>query len=604
MLLSSLLLLSNALAFPGALVGPEGSTPMSDASVVVTSHTSSGLHLTVSIQVRGDVPRFAYILPLPESVDADDITTLDPDYLQQVELFSAPRLQAVKCADLSEVTYYPVPPGCGSFDILPEVFGSDSGPAKEALGLEGNFAEGVYSVEVVSDVFSWMADAEYVPDAATAANLQTWANAGSYFAVAYVYIGEAESGPVWLEPLQLPLTTIAWELPLSLSAANVDAHDLTLLTFGTGALEPYPHAEADLEADCMILGDLETAHEANIDAALEGEAAWVLEYSGASSECAPCARDPLEFYNLADFGVGGIVDAYVTRWRHRYGTAAPAIDVLMIPSFTDDTAQARYIVHDADLEFAYPVCGQGKSANPGSCPDLSPESLEGGCDSGGALGWVWLAILPLAFYRRRVAPLALLLVFGASEARADAPSPRLDLLFDVPVWSTDRVLPDGETSGAPYLLNPFVGGEARFAFATLKNLNVGVTGGLRGFRGRGHGDVRFSFTEPHIGFDARHGTFREGVFVIPLFRYGIQGSMGVLDSAIFKPQASFGALVHVGAGAFIGRGTRRLITELRASTVPRTDGYTVAFHDVTGFTGWTYYAGTANLSLLVGMGFQ
>ncbi len=597
------LLLSNAVAFPGALVGPAGSNLQSEASMVVVSHTGAGMQLTIALEVSGATD-LGLVLPIPEAVNPADLLILEPDYLQQVELFSAPRLERVRCDDLSQVTYYAIPPGCGSFEFDDGQSVSQRAAAEESLGLEATFAKNALSVDVVTDLDTWMADAGYVPDAATETLLQTFVDAGSSFVVARAALDTASS--VWLEPVQIPLSTTDYRLPLELSASSVTEHDLTVLTFASGPLEPDLFRAAELEADCMVLGDFGAAHEANFEDAIDPSEneMWVLEYSGLSSECSPCARDPLEYYNLADFGFLGIDEAHVTRWRHRYGDQSPAVDVLLQPGGST-SAQIRYVAYDGDLEFAYPVCGQGKIANPGVCEGLNPDGLDGGCNSAGAGGWMWLAILPiLVMARRRLAPIVLLLILGAADARADAPSPRFDLALDLPIWSTDRVVPDGRDTGAPHLLSPFVGGEGRVGIRKFKSMNVGITGGLRGFRGRGGGEVRFSFTEPHLGVDARHGVFRESVFVIPLFRYGVQGSVGILDSAVFIPKATIGALLHVGAGAFIGRGARRVIAEIRASTVPRTDGFSVSFDSVTDLPGWTYYPGSANVTLLIGMGFQ
>jgi len=594
----------DAAAFPGVLVGPSGSEIHSTASMVVVSQPSEGAVITIAVHVQTDAQSLGFVLPVPEPVDPLDVVVLNPDYLRDFEVFSAPRLEQIRCEDLSEVTYFPVGPGCGSFEIdVPEL--KTTADAVASLPLEGDFAPVDFAVDVVPDAVGWLEDAGFAPESATALALQASADGGAHFVVVRVDLDTAPTDGTWLEPLQVPLGTWGSALPLSLSAPNVTAHDLTLLTVAAGPLEPAVYEPAVVERDCMVRGDFGAAYEARLTAGLSsaGEPAWALEFSGLSSQCSLCTRPPLEAYNLGDVGVAS-AEAQITRWRHRYDPASPAVDLLLVDGGPSDD-QMRYLAYDEDLEFAYPVCGRGWVSPPGVCPDLRPEGRdEAGCDVSASAGWIWLLMVPLLLRRRQKAALAWLLLIPAMPARA-APAPPIDLFVDVPLASTARVLPQEGASGLPRALSPLLGGEGRIGVAQLKKMNIGLTAGLRGFRGRVRdGDLRFSFTEPHAGVDARHGAANDGATVAPLFRYGLQASIGILDSAVFTPKATMGALLHVGAGAAIGTSPRRLLVELRASTVPRTDAYVVSFHPVTNLPGWTYYPGSMNVTILLGLGFE
>jgi hypothetical protein len=603
------LALVEALAYPGVLVGTPDADIHSDKSVLMVSQPPQGSVISVGIHVRSTRDTLGYVLPLPGSLDPLDVDTVDPAYLNEFEIYSAPRLRRIRCKDLAEVKYYPVGPGCGSFDIDPVALTLAAG-ADEALTLEGPSVESDITAAVVEDALVWMDTQGFTADPLTVSALSGHAQTGAPFLVVLLALDHAPDTGAWLAPIQIPLPSWGTDLPLSLSAPTVTSHDLTVITLGPTPAQPAAFERAELEQDCMVQGDFASNYSERIDDALNvphtsQAPLWVLEYSGGSDACEVCTRDPLQAVNLTDFGLPGINEAHITRWRHRYDVAGPPLDLALVSSDLP-TTQAQYLRYDPDLEFAYPVCAHPPVSRPGVCPQLKPDKLSGaGCQVSEPTGWVWLALVPLLLGRRRHAPvLVLLLTLSFSDARAAAPP--LEILVDAPLMSTARVIPrDTPSASLPRPLVPMVGGEARLGMARLKKMNIGLTGGLRGFRGRGRDDdLRFNFVEPHLGLDSRHGLAREGATLVPLFRVGLQASLGILDSAVYVPQTSLGALIHVGGGALMGSGPRRVIAEIRASTVPRTDAFGVHFHPVTTLTDWTYYPGTVNISLLVGMSFE
>jgi hypothetical protein len=604
-----LLAVVEALAYPGILVGTPGADLHSDKSLLVVSQPPQGSVISVGIHVQSAGDTLGYVLPLSEALDPLDVDTVDPEYLHEFERYSAPRLQQIRCRDLAEVTYYPVGPGCGSFEIDTRdvLLTAD---ADEALALEGAFAEADMTAAVVEDALLWIEAEGFVADPRTATALAEHAQTGAPFLVVHLALDPSPDTQAWLAPIQIPLSSWGAPLPLSLSAPTVGAHDLTVITLGPTPTQPATFERGDLEQDCMVQGDFASNYADRIDDALDvphtvQAPLWVLEYSGPSDACEVCTRDPLQAVNLTDFGLPGINEAHITRWRHRYDVASPPHDLALVSTALPST-QAQYLRYDPHLEFAYPVCAQPPMSKPGVCPDLKPENRSGaGCKVSGHTGWVWLVLVPLLMGRRRRAmALVLLLALPLSHARATPPP--LEILLDAPLFSTPRVIPRDQPSATlPRPLAPLYGGEGRIGLATLKRMNIGLTAGLHGFRGRGRDhDLRFSFVEPHLGVDSRHGRFREDAAVVPMFRVGLQASLGILDSAVYVPQTSLGARLHIGGGAILGTGPRRVMTELRASTVPRTDAYGVTFHPATTLTGWTYYPGTVNLSLLVGVAFE
>ena len=590
-------------ALPGVLVGPPDAVLLSDESLVVVSRPSEGTLITVTARVHSEDSHFGWILPVPEPVDPLDVALLKHDYLEQFERFSAPRREHIRCEHLSEVAYYPVAPGCGSYEI--EVTGITSTDGRvEALPFEDAFATGDYTTYVVEDALAWLGDRGWSASPQTADALALHAASGKPFVVADIVLDAAPTGGAWLEPIQVPLTTREAPIPLALGAPSLANHDLTLIAMGAVALAPELANPAPLSGDCMIRGDFATAYEAQVEVALDagGEGAWALEFSGSSAACTSCARPPLETYNLNDFGIQS-VEAHITRWRRRTGAGSTPADVILIEDEVPDL-ELRYVGYRESLEFAYPSCDRGWVSDPGVCPGLEPEKRSSaGCDIAGLPGWFWLALAPLVLLRRRTAGAALaLLALGGSFPAAAA---SVEVVLEAPILSSTRVRPISVDQGLPRLFVPLLGGEVRVGIAHFKRMDLALTAGLRGFRGRARGeDTRFSFTEPHAGLDASHGRHREGALISPRFRYGLHASVGILDSAVFTPKSTVAALMHIGGGVTLGRGPQRALVELRASIVPRTDAYVVSFHPATQLEGWTYYPGSSTLTLLLGVDFE
>lgn len=609
------LLNAPASAFPGTFVAPEGEAPEVEAAWLVVARQGDRTVLTVA--PRLDVPNtnpVAMVLPLPTG-DVHHVENVPPSYLERVEAFAAPRLGRITCDDLLEVTYHPTAPGCGSFE--PEPPAPPVGPQATAhMTLETTWGLGEWSAKLVKvdetrdELQEWLDTQGFaLPEGATGF-LEDW----NWFLVATLTRNEGEM----LQPLQVAYRDPDFVLPIRPGGATDTVQELVVVTIteanqGAVLVDNYPRAvipdECQLEPDAFV-----EHYEKALDDALLTEPApsWILEYVGNPGHCDPCLGDPLKPYELADFGFqGDPSEATVGRFRMRY-RAEQLHDELQLKLVEHPPTQTRYIERLREIEFAYPVCGEGFVQDAGVCENLVLPDTSSGCATGsGPAGLLAVGLAVVAIRRRRAAPLVLLaavMVPRAAHAEGSDDEPvQFELMGTVSAWSTDRVRFDAYDRGGPHLLMPMLGIEARVPIANVGSGRLGLTGGVRGFAGNatpGEIDmpVDFLFLEPHAGADLRWG--RPSGRVAPTGRVGLQAAFAMLDSTAWTPHTSFSAWLHGSAGVYIGSGDTPFLLEVQTTLVPRTDGWGMQFDPVVRMPDWIFYAGSLDVALVAGVAFR
>jgi hypothetical protein len=142
-----------------------------------------------------------------------------------------------------------------------------------------------------------------------------------------------------------------------------------------------------------------------LDASLSGQAGWVTEYSWSlTTNCDPCTTGQgIVPDDLAALGFDGY-HGWLTRLRVRYTPEQATQDLALYGTGRTESSQIRYIQYNPDLEYIFPVCGEGMVDNPGVCPGAGNNAViscgggdERGAFAGGAVGLVLL----LAARRRR-----------------------------------------------------------------------------------------------------------------------------------------------------------------------------------------------------------
>ncbi len=632
-----------ALALGGSFAGGVGlEPPASGATQVAITQASDRTVLTVTARAAEDIEVMAWLWPAPGYV-ANSLRQPDPEALERIEAFTQPRVESLTCEELITETRYRTVPGCASYEV-PEV----------ERAAEGEAAVGVVPLDAVTasidfelvslaadEVDTWLADRELALTASVRAGLESYVLAGVPFVAAY-YPTLVPRG-AWLPPVRFELTGSPAQIVLPLSGFASEAvsnHELYVYTLTDDPeIDPtVPNYEPLVIPDECQLPEGFIASEWFDDEAARFEAGedarWLRVHSSAAASCAPCAGEPLRQQDLTDLGAPQIppAQARVGRLFFQYSPGQLSVDPIV--SFTEPAEDASLLWYEAreGLGFAFPVCRE--DVDPlDVCPNLETEATRGcvaapgGAVGGWAGGAAAMALLGLLGLRRRRgrAPSGLLLGLAGVLGVAAAPSPahaiddgfldkrpRWEAMISAGLAGTDRVRLDTFRRAGPSPSRPFLGVLGRFAFWGWKDgANFGLVAGLRGWRGSpppagGVGEVRFTLIEPSVGVDVRHGMLRRSG-LSPFVRYGGRLVVPIMNPDTSGPQALVSGLLHLGAGVWIGKPDDRAwwpTVELRLTAIPRTDGIVTEFHPDLGLPSFTFFPGTANLQLMLGVGFR
>lgn len=613
----------------GALVGPIGEDPpQSDATQVSIAPDDDGNTLVVTVRVAHAAGDFAVLWPA-NGIVPTSLLTVDTTWFDRIEAATRPRVEQLDCDELVVRDHLHTAPGCSSFEVIrqPVLRGED---AVASVPAGGTWAQTDVLIERIeaAELPDWLALRSFALDPDAALALEPHLAAGE--PILTIQPTAPVPDGTWLPPVRFRTDPGDVVLPLSVGdAAGLLPH--TLFVYGGAPLDVsnpaivnYPRGY--VQDDCMLPASEDAASWiARARDGFEATAAlptYVLEYAGRADTCSPCTDpEPLDLFALNQVGIEvGPDEARLSRlWLEWSPGALDEDPVVSFAGLPPDDVDLRFVATNPELGFAIPFCGTN-TIDPGAlqCPNIRDPN--GACDASGGgrtvAAGLLAAILAAAVStrRRRSGPAAIVIAgsvwlacpvdASAADRRAD-PGPRTELAASWSVIGTDRVVPLGLDSGAPWLLNPFIGLEARrsvwsWGFAR----SLGVLGGVRGLAGRAapwgaQGVVGFAMIEPWVGIDARHGRFREAS---PCWfgRYGLDLAVETLWPTVSPVQATLSGGLHAGLGWWVGRGTARTAIEARVGLIPRTDAFETTFHPSIGYPGWRFLPGTANLWLVVG----
>ena len=626
-------------ALGGSFAGPLGIDPPASTAteIVVATRTDPELGertaISVTAQAAQDVEGLAWLWPAPGYIDG----TLQPvssEGIEAIEAFTRPRVEEILCEELVDTLRYRTPPGCASYDVP-----IDDGPLRgeDAVGevaLEATHP-GALSEWAVLDpttVGQWLSDRDLDLTPAVEEGLQPYFDAG--YPVVALYVEELVPRGGWLPVMRFEVQGRLNDvmLPLSAWAAEQSTnHEIYIYTMvddltvdpAISNLEPQA-----IENRCQLPPDMELEDLwSETVARFRGlpSAPWFRVFASPAEVCAPCTSDPLPPGPMADLGIGGEELVNYRAGRIYLRTAPGQLSADPVLTFTTPAADEAltWISPQAGLGFAFPVCGEEPDPTD-VCEEVQTEETRGCSVSPGAIApWplgLALALL-LGIRRRRSAALVVTATLGLGLAASPAHALDDGFLDRRPVWEatitsglfgTDRVRVGIDDAGGPSLSSPFLGVQGRWAFFGWKDgANVGLAAGVRGFRGEltPSGDtlqpVRFTLVEPSLGLDVRHGMLSRSSALSPFFRYGARLALPVLDPDVSAGQVAVTGLVHVGAGLWFGSHRNKVwpIAELQLAVAPRTDGFVTEFHPALDLPQFTFFPGTANLQLVVGVGF-
>lgn len=432
-----------AQAFCGTYVGSADATLTNEASRMGIARQDGRTTLTLLNDVQGDSTRFGLLIPIPEAISEEDVQVVETTVIDEVDLYTSPRLVAYACSDFADSGWDDWGHsdvwdsgrsrrrglgGCRDGDGYMDsggwadssASGWDSGgvePESAQVTIEERFSVGEYELTVLQAVSeeglnAWLVNQGFELNEATEAALADYVAAESWFVAATVDL-EPGTEQAWLSALQIAYTDEAYTLPIRLgTASSAGEQDLVLFVVDEGAVGVSNYPERVLEDECMLPEgeDFDAYWEATFAGGIldEGRATWTLEYGWPGhTECDPCPPGSPTDDGLMPLAMleglgweGGAGNAYLSRVHMRY--APEAIDQDLALYATDDssrTSQVRYIDYSWAMEDRFPVCGLGWAEDPGSCDAAEAEGT--GCAAGGLLAPGLFGLLGLGLARRR-----------------------------------------------------------------------------------------------------------------------------------------------------------------------------------------------------------
>ncbi|MEQ1568183.1 MAG: hypothetical protein ABMA64_21260, partial [Myxococcota bacterium] len=588
--------------------------PFGGATQLVVAPGDLGNNLLLTVRVDVDTDALAVLWPMA-GIAPTSAVPLGVDEFGRLEQYTAPRVESLRCDELVQITHWPTPPGCASYDYRapPPPRGED---AMARIGEEPVWS----SASLYVDVF----EPDELEPFLTERGL-TWTEAVGERLLPHLEAGEpvlvimpldpVQAG-TWLSPVHFVTPAGPVSLPLTLGAAEspvdhvLEVYGVTDAAGDDLQIENFP--SAPLAADCVLPED-QTAAEA-LDAMwfAASEASplpvWTRTFAQRGDTCSPCTGPAPTPFDLSVLGVsGGAQDSRIGRVRLTY--APTQLDEDPVVSFGGGAADTDIVLlaYEPGLAFAFPTCGSdGIDADAAACPDV--DLAPAGCAAAPrGLPPLVLAALLLAGRRRwgPAAAIGLVLALSAPAARAGDPHPATELAAGLALVGTDRIVPAGLDHGAPWVGNPMLAVEFRRSlWGWRAGRTVGLLGAAHGLIGHAapwgaRRPTSFTLIEPWLGLDVRHGRLREAS---PLWfgRYGVDLVVAFLDSSAAPPQTTPSGGLHAGVGKWLGRGASRTAVELRATLVGRTDGYETTFHPNLDARGWMYYPGEARVWLMIG----
>ena len=343
------------------------------ASKVILVRDGERTVLTMSNDYQGEARDFAIVVPVPVALKKSQVHIGDPQILERLDAFSAPRL----------VEYFdedPCSPAYKREMMNAPMAQAPAGKMKgaDALGvkIEAQFTVGEYDILILSakessGLETWLIQNGYKIPQGAKDLLQPYIRQNMKFFVAKVNLKEFEKrGFTFLRPLQMAYESPKFMLPIRLGMANAEAEQ-DLVAF---ILSPQGRAEvtnyrtvkipSNMDIPIYIKNEFGDFYKAMYQRSYEkeGKNAVFLEYAWDMNWCDPCAADPLTPEELRKAGVFWLDEqqpsgpnqnirpvpqqsnVYLTRLHVRYSRPKFPEDLAFQATPNRENFQGRYVL--------------------------------------------------------------------------------------------------------------------------------------------------------------------------------------------------------------------------------------------------------------------
>jgi hypothetical protein len=368
---------ADASAFCGFYVAKADTKLFNKASQVVLVRDGDRTVMTMSNDFRGDPKEFAMVVPVPTSIQREQIHVGDKAVVDHLDAFTAPRLVEYFDPDPCSRRRFDAPVPMAAPRLSMAEAGANRAARSLGVTIEARYTVGEYDILILSAAQSsgletWLRSNGYRVPAGASSVLAGYIKQQMRFFVAKVNLAEqAKTGYSHLRPIQIAYESPKFMLPIRLGMINADgAQELYVyaLTRG-GRVEATNYRTVKLRTDVDIPAYIKDPQEfgrmyrALFDEHVRREnmSAVFQEYAWDMGWCDPCAADPLsadELRRLGVFWVGGPParvggaprpgpspqNVFVTRLHVRYDQAHFPEDLVFQQTGDRTNFQGRYVI--------------------------------------------------------------------------------------------------------------------------------------------------------------------------------------------------------------------------------------------------------------------
>ncbi len=353
-----------AWAFCGFYVAKADTKLYNQASQVILARDGDRTVLTMANDYQGDVKDFAIVVPVPVVLQQDQVNVGDPNIIERLDAFSAPRLVEYFDPDPCEppVMYERVPAPASTGGGATRG-GSDEDDRTLGVTVEARFSVGEYDILILSakesnGLETWLRRNGYqIPKGANQL-LRPYIRQNMKFFVAKVNLGEFEkAGYQFLRPLQMAYESPRFMLPIRLGMMNATSEQ-DLIAY---VLSPKGQAEitnyrtvnvpSNAEIPVFVKNEFSDFYKSMFQAAYtrEGKKVAFREYAWDMGSCDPCSAEPLDSEELRKAGVFWLNpnmpnNVFITRLHVRYTRDKFPEDLMFQDTSNRQQFQGRYIL--------------------------------------------------------------------------------------------------------------------------------------------------------------------------------------------------------------------------------------------------------------------
>lgn len=352
------------LAFCGFYVAKADSKLFNQASQVIIARNGDRTVLTMANDYQGNVKDFALVVPVPVLIEEEQVNVSNPQILERLDAFSAPRL--VEYFDPDPCQVYMMDEVLRSPSAAPQSNMAKSERSQEnSLGvtIERKFTVGEYDILVLSakesdGLETWLINNGYNIPKGASELLKPYIRQKMKFFVAKVNLEKlADSEYQSLRPLMIAYESPKFMLPIRLGMINSQKEQdlIVYLLSPNGETEITNYRTVQIPSNMdipeFVQGVFANFYKSMFTTSYEKEGKKVafLEYAWNMANCDPCASNPLNPEELKQAGVfwqdsNTNNNLFITRLHIRYDRTHFPEDLKFQTTANQQLFQGRYVI--------------------------------------------------------------------------------------------------------------------------------------------------------------------------------------------------------------------------------------------------------------------